>query len=386
MNASWPYVPLGKVLIERREIPSDEALTQGEIPIIEKIAFDEGRIYLRNEGTTKTNMILIRPGDLVISGINAAKGAIAIYGEENREPIAATIHYSAYIPNHDKVDIRYLWWLLRSNAFRKLLLKYVPGGIKTELKAKRFLPVPVPLPPLTEQRQIVAHIEKLSSNITKVRRLRQNAAEKTKALFGCVLKELWSDKGDWSVKPLGELATTVSGQVDPKMEPYASMPHINGECIESGTCRLLQYRLAKEDGVKSGKYHFRPYSILYSKIRPYLKKAVQIPFEGICSADIYAFDDISEEIEPRFLMYSLVAPDFCQYADSLSGRTRMPKLNQQQLFAFKIVYPSRKRQLEIVKYLDKLQTKINELKILQAKTFVEVDAILPSFLSKTFNR
>ena len=56
MNVAWPYVPLGQILSERREVPSDKALIAGEIPIIEKIAFDEGRIYLRNEGTTKTNI------------------------------------------------------------------------------------------------------------------------------------------------------------------------------------------------------------------------------------------------------------------------------------------------------------------------------------------
>ena len=129
MNAQWSVVPLGDVLVERQEEPSSSDLAGGVVRIVSKIGFDDGRIQLRVAGQTKTGMILIRPGDLVLSGINAAKGAIAIYGEENSEPIAATIHYGTYIPRKDRTDVRFLWWLLRSRTFKDLLLQYVPGGI-----------------------------------------------------------------------------------------------------------------------------------------------------------------------------------------------------------------------------------------------------------------
>ena len=115
--------------------------------------------------STKTEIILVRPGDLVVSGINAAKGAIAVYDVTQTAPVAATIHYGAYEINRERVNIQFLWWMLRSRYFQELLLEYVPGGIKTELKAKRLLPVPVPLPPLPEQRKSSARIEELAAQI-----------------------------------------------------------------------------------------------------------------------------------------------------------------------------------------------------------------------------
>ncbi len=78
MSKTWPRVPLGEFLTERREVPSDESMAVGETPIVAKIGFEDGRIQLRSDGQTKTSMILIRPGDLVVSGINAAKGAIKL--------------------------------------------------------------------------------------------------------------------------------------------------------------------------------------------------------------------------------------------------------------------------------------------------------------------
>ena len=130
MTNGWQEVLLGDVLTERRETPSTESLENGEVSIVSKIGFNEGKIELRADGKTKTGMILARPGDLVISGINAAKGAIAIYPETAKKPIAATIHYGAYIPNKEQVDIQYLWWFLRSATFRDIVQHHIPGGIK----------------------------------------------------------------------------------------------------------------------------------------------------------------------------------------------------------------------------------------------------------------
>src|SRR6058998_3791906 len=108
MKHTWPIAKLGEVLTERRETPTDNDLMSGRVRIIEKISFDSGRIQLRVDSSTKTGMILVRPGDLVLSGINAAKGAIAIYGANETQPAAATIHYGAYQPNKENVDVRFL--------------------------------------------------------------------------------------------------------------------------------------------------------------------------------------------------------------------------------------------------------------------------------------
>ncbi len=73
MSKAWPLVPLGEVLTERQEVPPDDALASGQIRIVSKVGFNDGRIQLRADGQTKTGMILIRPGDLVVSGTTLPK-------------------------------------------------------------------------------------------------------------------------------------------------------------------------------------------------------------------------------------------------------------------------------------------------------------------------
>jgi len=311
-------------------------------------------------------------------------------------------------PNDSALDTKYLHYALLSLDFTDdIISTAIPGINRTAIYRH-----PIPLPPIAiqravacyldaaesharevpalpdafqEQRRTVARIEEMAAKIEEARGLRREATGEAIALFSSAMNGVWKNQTGWKEKSLGELAATVSGQIDPRVEPYASLPHINGEAIESGTCKLLPYRLAKEDGVTSGKYHFGAGAVLYSKIRPYLRKAVQVPVEGICSADVYAFDSVDAALEPRFLMYSLVSPDFTSYANRLSGRTRMPKLNQKQLFVYKLRYPSRLEQKEFVSYLDRLQVKVDVLKQAQAETAAELDALLPSVLDRAFS-
>src|SRR5260370_3226227 len=169
----WTLTPVGDVLSERKENPSPLDLASGQVRIVSKIAFKDGKLQFRDGRETENGMILVRTGDIVVSGINAAKGDIGIYGEENAEPAAATIHYGSYSPNRVRVDVQFLWWLLRSEVFREILDANLPGGIKTELKARRLLPIKIPLPPLDEQRRIVSRIEELAAKIEEARSLRK---------------------------------------------------------------------------------------------------------------------------------------------------------------------------------------------------------------------
>jgi hypothetical protein len=184
----WPMVPLAEVLSAREETPDPAAIASGEIPIVAKIGFNDGLIHLRDDGETRTKMILVRPGDLLVSGINAAKGAIAIYGQHKAKPAAATIHFGAYVPHKTRVDVRYLWRLLRSDSFRRILLNHLPGGIKTELKAKRLLAIPVPLPPLSEQHRLVA----LQAKVEALKRLQADTAAELDALLPSLLDKAFT--------------------------------------------------------------------------------------------------------------------------------------------------------------------------------------------------
>ncbi len=145
---NWKPTKLSEFLTERDGRIKYENANQLGLQRIKKIDFS-GNIHLDAETDTKTDMIRVKSGDLVISGINAAKGAIAVHAED--DDVLATIHYSAYEFNPDRISVDFLKWFFKSSEFSDLLREQIPGGIKTELKPKHILPLQVKLPKLSEQ-------------------------------------------------------------------------------------------------------------------------------------------------------------------------------------------------------------------------------------------
>jgi type I restriction enzyme S subunit len=145
---NWKTTNLSEFLTERDGRIKYESANQLGLQRIKKIDFS-GNIHLDAETDTKTDMIRVKSGDLVISGINAAKGAIAVHAED--EDVLATIHYSAYEFNSDRISVAFLKWFFKSPEFSDLLREQIPGGIKTELKPKHILPLQLKLPRLSEQ-------------------------------------------------------------------------------------------------------------------------------------------------------------------------------------------------------------------------------------------
>lgn len=385
MTAAWPSVPLGSVIKQRKEfVLIDDTETYKRC----RVQLHAQGIVLRDqvvgaEVKTKKQQVC-QAGELLVAEIDAKVGGYGIVPPELDSAIVSS-HYFLFQVDERQLERGFLAYYIRTPAF----FDQVSAQGSTNYAAIRpadVLSYSIPLPPLAEQRRIVAQIDALATKVQEAHTLRRGAGVAAVSILDAAMGDIWGCSSAWTRRPLGQLAVAVSGQVDPRVEPYSSLPHINGEVIESGTCRLLPgYRTAREDGVASGKYHFGAGAILYSKIRPYLRKAAQVPFEGVCSADIYAFERISEELERRFFAYALIAPDFTDYANAISGRTRMPKLNRTQLYAFEMGFPPRSEQCRIVGYLDGLQAKVGALKALQAQTAAELDALMPSILDAAFS-
>jgi type I restriction enzyme S subunit len=173
---------------------------------------------------------------------------------------------------------------------------------------------------------------------------------------------------DWSIRPMGAVASVTSGQVDPRIAPYSLMPLVAPDHIESGTGRLARnIPSAGEQRAISGKYLFRSGTVIYSKIRPHLRKVCLVPFDGVCSADMYPLLP-AEDVHPGFLFASLLSERFSRYAESVSIRSGMPKINREELADFEFVLPStRQEQAQVALTLVDADALIDSLEQLLTK-------------------
>ena len=265
-------VKISSFLKERKIKLKPQAANCSGLQRIEKIDFS-GKIYL-SPVQTNTDMILVKSGDLVISGINVEKGALAIYTGE--EDVLASIHYSAYEFDAEKIDIDYLKWFLKSNIFRKLLLKQTGSGIKKEIKAKHLLPIEIQLPSLKQQHEIVQQIQGVANYIEEVNRQIQQQAKYAEMLRQSILQQAVEGKlceQDPNDEPASVLLEKIKAEkerliAEKKIKKQKPLPLINDEEkpfeLPKGWewCRvgaLCESSLGKMLDKKKNKGQLRPY-------------------------------------------------------------------------------------------------------------------------------
>jgi len=188
---SWKVVEISSFIKERKgKFKPDNKEIQG-LKRIEKINFS-GKIFLSDK-SSKTNMILVKNGDLIISGINVAKGAMAIYS--GKEDVKATIHYSSYIYDKEKIDIEFLNHFLKSQTFINAIKEQIPGGIKTEIKPKHILPLKVFIPTkIHGQRKIVEILNNRNSVVNGISTALTHQLDLVKKLRQSFLREAMQGK------------------------------------------------------------------------------------------------------------------------------------------------------------------------------------------------
>lgn len=161
------------------------------------------------------------------------------------------------------------------------------------------------------------------------------------------MRQPWPIPDEWLWAEWKSVARVTSNLVDPA--DHQSLPHIAPNHIESWSGKLLPYRTVAEDEVISSKHLFSPGQILYSKIRPYLAKAVIVDFPGLCSADMYP---VETSLEPGYLKWWMLSPEFTRLAAGEQARTVLPKINKHALGGLPVPVPPQDEQRVIVDLLE----------------------------------
>ena len=162
-----------------------------------------------------------------------------------------------------------------------------------------------------------------------------------------------SAKLKWPMRKFGDCATLIRASVDPSS--VSDSPYIGLEHIGEGTLSLLDHGVASD--VTSTKTLFKQGDILFGKLRPYFRKVIRAPFDGICSTDIWTVR-ANEGIDQVYLYYCMASQPFVDFATSGSIGTRMPRAKWEYVSQYNLPVPTLSKQQEIAHILESLDNKI----------------------------
>lgn len=153
------------------------------------------------------------------------------------------------------------------------------------------------------------------------------------------------------------------------------------EDIEKGTGRIVRKCLFRDRNISGERVMFQKGQILYSKLRPYLKKVLVAPNDGVCSSEIVPFS-VYAGINTQYMTYVLTTPHIDFVINSVTYGTKMPRVGTDTMTNLLIPLPPLTEQARIVAKIEELLPYIEEYDAAE-KRLTALDMKFPDQLRKS---
>lgn len=208
--SKWPTMPLAAVVssVERPEIPiPGKPYRQVGVRLWGEGAYER---ELLDGGETKYRTLSrVEADDIVVNKIWARNGSVAVVSNKLAGSYVSG-EFPTFRPAAGKLEPRWFHWLTKAPTFwEQCDAKSRGTSGKNRIRPERFLEIEIPLPPLPEQRRIVARIEALAVKIEEAEKLRQQVSKECAALVASVHLKLSGNR----TKTLGGILKLDEDQV-----------------------------------------------------------------------------------------------------------------------------------------------------------------------------
>jgi type I restriction enzyme S subunit len=388
--SKWPMVQLREILTKSGEWIALEPEKQ----------YNEVTIRLWGKGVVLRRQVIgaeiassrrlrVRANQFILSRIDARNGAIGLVPESLNGAVVST-DFPTFALDAERVFSPYLGWMSRTSAFVEICKKASEGTTnRVRLQEDRFLKKEITLPPLPEQRRIVARIESLAAKIEEACGSRHQAFEEAEALANSTRREVFA-KSQFPIVSLGNACEAIIDNLHSN-PIYANegVPCIRSPDVGWGSLDLVNARKTSEEEYQRRTARGEPTVgdvVLVREGGGTGKAALVRRGERFSLGQrVMMLRPKKDSVLPEFFLHQLLSPTIQEdQIATLSKGSASPHLNIGALKAFRFQIPSLPDQHRIVAYLDSLQAKVDTLKKLQSETAAELAALLSSILDKAF--
>lgn len=398
MSGAWTRVPLREVLhLDLDRVLIDAATSYRMVGVLsfgrglfEREAIEQGK-------TSYRFFYRLNRDHVVMSQLFGWEGALALSSEKFAGKFLSP-QFPTFLCNPNRLDREYLGWLMRRPTFWADLGKRASGmgDRRRTLTPQALLACEIPLPPLPEQRRVVARIEELAANVQHAQVLRARSDVEAAALLSAQISALFHGDRYWrQVKDAVEERT---GAV--RSGPFGSQL-LHEEFTQSGVAAI-----GTRD-VQVNRFDLQSGWFVNLEKFETLRRYQVFPGDLLCTivgGSIGRFcvvpDDVPLAFTTKHVQALTLAPDkadstFAALMLNFHKRCRetlfaqvegsaQPSLNAAKVLATALPLPPILEQHRMVAWLKRLQAESETLRILAAKTAAQLDALLPAILDRAF--
>lgn len=304
----------------------------------------------------------VQMGDVLMSTVRPNLQSFAYFDKSGETFVAST---GFAVITAKKISCgKFLYYSILSNSVARQIEALVVGSNYPAINSADVKNLEILEPPLPEQQKIATIltsvdtvIEKTRAQIDKLKDLKTGMMQEllTKGIGHTEFKDtpIGRIPKAWEVVEFSKLAECKPKKYNPLKE-LKKLPCIELEHIEQESGRILGYISSSE--VISIKNKFSSEDVLFSKLRPYLKKFAFPKHDGVCTPEIWVFTP-RKEVTSLFLFYVVQSEKFLAAANKSCG-TKMPRAELDAVLETFFTKPPVKEQQKIASILQSVDDKI----------------------------
>jgi type I restriction enzyme S subunit len=304
-------------------------------------------------------------------------------------PIAFSITGKTWVNNHahvlrfkEKITQSFIEYYLNSIS----LESYVSGMAQPKLNQKSLNSIAIPIPPLPEQKRIVAIADEAFDGIDRAIRNTEKNLSNARELFESYLNTIFTQKGDgWEEKKLEDVCQVIGGGTPSKANqefytgeiPWATVRDMKNEIISKTEFRITQEAVKKSSTniIKMGNVVIATRVGLGKVCMLSQDTAINQDLKGIIPKD-------NDQISIRFLFWWLKSIAYLIKNEGTGATVQGVKVTF--IHSLKIPVSTLTKQKQIVVILDEISNETQRLENIYRQKIAALKELKQSILQKAF--
>ena len=292
-----------------------------------------------------------------------------------------------------KLDSAYLFAAFNNPFVMDKVKSLISGSAQPQLPINKLVSIEIPIPPLAEQKRIVAMLDSSFSAISKAKENAEKNLKNSKELFESYLNNIFEKKGkDWEEKKLGEVCRLKppKSEARDKLKATDSVSFVPMEDMGINQKYFIPEKERTLKEVEGSYTYFANGDVLLAKITPCFENgklgiATNLKNEiGFGSSEYIVFR-VNKGLLSEYLYYYLSRGKFREEgASRMMGAVGHKRVAKEFVENYPIPLPPLSEQKRIVAKLDALSEQTKKLEAVYLKKIADFDELKKSILQKAF--
>jgi type I restriction enzyme S subunit len=330
----------------------------------------------------------VRPGSLLICTASGSKSHLGKVAFIDQDYGCAFGGFMGQITPKKEVEERFLFYVLTSSIYKKYIDELSDGVNINNLKYDQLGEFPVIVPPLPEQRRIVAILDEAFEGIATAKANAEKNLQNAREVFESHLNAVFSQRGEGWVN-IGAVGDVFDG-------PHATPKTVdNGPiflgigALSNGKLNLGETRHVSLEDYKQWTRRVTPRSgdIVFS-YETRLGQAAIIPdnLECCLGRRMGLFRANQQKILPTFFIYQYISPPFQEFINTqiVRGAT-VDRISIKDFPSFPVWVPSIDEQQRIGSMSAAMSEETQHLESIYQQKLTALDELKQSLLHQAFN-